>query len=402
MTASIDSMKPPQAPGILKWIQKNLFNSWPNSILTLAMLLITIFALKGAIGWIINTADWRPVVNFPILYLVGQFPRDQLWRIGLSAWLLSLMFGVSWGIWGNLIRPFALSLGALFGLVALWPFQTVFLEFSDRFLLLLNLPIIFLGFSLHRFKKLRSIHVAIGWLVTAFLISVVLLSGVSGIAFLPRIPTTLWGGLLITFLLAAGGIIISFPIAVLLALGRRSKLPVVKTFCVVFIETIRGVPLITILFMFSVLIQLILPEEARIDRLVRALIGMTVFSAAYTAENVRGGLAAVSPGQVEAAKAVGMNSFQITLLIVLPQAIRAVIPSIVGQFISLFKDTTLVLILGINELLGIGKAIINSTPEFIRLQGEVYIFIAVVYWSSSSVMSYASRQLEAAMGVGKR
>lgn len=402
MSTTAETMRPPRPIGPLKWVRKNLLNNWYNSLLTIIASILLVIIVRGGISWVINSADWRPVIQFPILYLVGQFPRDQLWRIGVLCWSLSFIFGASWGVWGNLIRPFALSLGAFFGLVALWPFQVEYLELTNRILLLLNLPIIFLGFSLRRFKRIRSVHVGIAWVVLALLISLVLLPGIPGISFLPRIPTTLWGGLLITMLLAAGGIILSFPIAVLLALGRRSKLPVVKTFCVVFIETIRGVPLITILFMFSVLIQLILPEQARIDRLMRALIGVTVFSAAYTAENVRGGLAAVSPGQVEAAKAVGMNSFQITLLIVLPQAIRAVIPSIVGQFISLFKDTTLVLILGINELLGIGKAIINSTPEFIRLQGEVYIFIAVVYWISSSVMSYASRQLEAAMGVGER
>jgi general L-amino acid transport system permease protein len=129
---------------------------------------------------------------------------------------------------------------------------------------------------------------------------------------------------------------------------------------------------------------------------------MTVFSAAYTAENVRGGLQAVPVGQVDAAKAVGMNNFQITALIVLPQALRAVIPAIVGQFISLFKDTTLAIIIGINELLGIGKSIINTDPEFIRLQAEVYIFIAALFWIISYILSYASRQLEDALGVGER
>jgi general L-amino acid transport system permease protein len=196
--------------------------------------------------------------------------------------------------------------------------------------------------------------------------------------------------------------VLSFPIGVLLALGRRSALPVVKAFCIGFIELIRGVPLITILFMFSLILAVFLPTGSRFDRLLRALIGITVFSAAYMAENVRGGLAAVPPGQVEAAKAVGMNGFQINLYIVLPQALKAVIPAIVGQFISLFKDTTLVIILGINELLGISRAVINSDPEFVQLQLEVYIFIALLFWVFSYAMSYSSLQLEAALGVGKR
>jgi general L-amino acid transport system permease protein len=230
----------------------------------------------------------------------------------------------------------------------------------------------------------------------------ILLIGFANSQVIPSVATTLWGGLLVTFLLAAGGILISFPIGILLALGRRSSLPVVKAFSTIFIETIRGVPLITILFMFSIILALFLPAESRIDRLLRALMAVTVFSAAYTAENVRGGLQAVPTGQIEAAKAVGMNGFQTLLLIVLPQAIRAVLPAIVGQFISLFKDTTLVVIVGINDLLGIGRSIINSDPEFVQLQTEVYIFIAAIYWIFSYLMSLASRRLEAAVGVSKR
>jgi general L-amino acid transport system permease protein len=177
---------------------------------------------------------------------------------------------------------------------------------------------------------------------------------------------------------------------------------VVKAISTVYIETIRGVPLITILFMFSIILALFLPQETRLDRLLRALLAVTVFSSAYTAENVRGGLAAVPQGQIEAAKALGMNSFQVLALIVLPQAIRAVIPAIVGQFIALFKDTTLVIIIGINDLLGIGKSIINSSPEFVQLQTEVYIFIAAVYWIFSYFMSIASRRVEESLGVGER
>jgi general L-amino acid transport system permease protein len=231
---------------------------------------------------------------------------------------------------------------------------------------------------------------------------VFLLAGIAGSKYLPSVATTFWGGLLVTILLSAGGILLSFPIGVALALGRRSTLPVVKAFSIFFIETVRGVPLITILFMFSIILALFLPADSRIDRLVRALMGITFFSAAYTAENVRGGLQAVPPGQIEAAKAVGMNGFQTMVLIVLPQALRAVLPAIVGQFIALFKDTTLVVIVGINDLLGIGRSIINSDPEFVQLQMEVYIFIAVIYWIFSYLMSQASSRLETAMGVSTR
>ncbi|MCZ6530264.1 MAG: amino acid ABC transporter permease, partial [Chloroflexi bacterium] len=168
------------------------------------------------------------------------------------------------------------------------------------------------------------------------------------------------------------------------------------------IEIVRGVPLVTILFMSSIILALFLPQGFRIDRLIRALLGMTLFSAAYMAENVRGGLQSIPKGQTEAAKAVGLSSFQTTVLIVLPQALRAVIPAIVGQLISLFKDTTLAIIVAINELLSIGKSVIQSDVEFLQLQLEVFIFIAAVFWIFSSVMSFSSRRLEERLGVGER
>jgi general L-amino acid transport system permease protein len=265
-----------------------------------------------------------------------------------------------------------------------------------------NILLIYLGFIVGRKVPLKSNIVAIAWLVVSGITIFLLLPGIDGSKILPLVPTTLWGGLLVTLILAIGGIALSFPIGVLLALGRQSDLPVVKGFCIAFIETIRGVPLVTILFMFSLILQVFLPAGSRFDRLLRALIAITVFSAAYMAENVRGGLASVGPGQTEAANALGMRGFQINMFIVLPQALKAVIPAIVGQFISLFKDTTLVIILGINELLGIGRAVINSDPEFIQLQLEVYLFIALIFWVFSYAMSQSSYQLESALGVGER
>jgi general L-amino acid transport system permease protein len=165
---------------------------------------------------------------------------------------------------------------------------------------------------------------------------------------------------------------------------------------------VRGVPLVTILFMFSIILPLFLPEGVRIDRVLRAMMAMTFFAAAYMAENVRGGLQAIPRGQYEAAEAVGLNAFQTMLLIVLPQALRAVIPTIVGQFIALFMDTTLAIIVGLVELLAIGKSILNSNVDWLLLDSEVYIFIAAVFWVFTYSMSYASRRLEVALGVGER
>jgi general L-amino acid transport system permease protein len=312
------------------------------------------------------------------------------------------LIGLSWAIWERYVKAFAIFLGSLLGVLALIPLETPTITLSVRAVFLACPVLIYLGFWLGRRLGVQGKHVVTLWLLASVLITLVLLPGIRGIPGLPAVPTTAWGGLLVTLLLAVGGIVLSFPIGVLLALGRRSSLPVVKLFSILFIEVVRGVPLVTILFMFSIILALFLPAESRIDRLLRALLAMVVFSAAYTAENVRGGLQAIPEGQVEAAKALGLSNFHITAFIVLPQALRLVIPNIVGQFIALFKDTTLVVIVGINDLLGIGNAVLNLRPEFVRLQMEVYLFIAIIFWIFSYFMSYASLELEKALGVGER
>lgn len=211
---------------------------------------------------------------------------------------------------------------------------------------------------------------------------------------LPLTDTRRWGGLMLTILLTVVGIIASFPIGVLLALGRRSNLPAIKYFCILYIEFVRGVPLITVLFMAQLLVPLVDPSLAEFPNVFRAMVGITLFSAAYLAENVRGGLQAVSHGQIEAATALGLSNYQITLHITLPQALRAVIPALVGQFISLFKDTSLVAIVGLLDLLGIGDNILAQT-EFIGLRREVFMFIGIIYFLFSYTMASVSRRIEA-------
>jgi general L-amino acid transport system permease protein len=232
-------------------------------------------------------------------------------------------------------------------------------------------------------------------------VSFFLLSGL-GTEAVPTVGTSLWGGLLLTFLLAIVGIVLSFPFGVLLALGRRSALPAVRILSTVYIEVIRGVPLITILFMADIMLPLFLPGEVRLDRVLRAMGGITLFSAAYVAENVRGGLQAIPSGQIEAANAIGLNAWQTNRYIVLPQALRAVIPANVGLFISLLKDTTLVVIgVGLLEILGIGRAVLAQPTSF-GAHIEVYVFIAAVFFVLCYTMSQASYRLEAALGVGTR
>jgi general L-amino acid transport system permease protein len=402
------NMKPPEPPGLITWIRKNLFNNWFNSLLTLVSLALIYFVISGLIRWIFTQADWTPVLENPFLFLVGSYPREQLWRIGILFAMYSLMLGMSWRMWSNIMRILTLTYAGFFVFIALWLFLPYIsnapvpkFELWMPIALLANLGIVALGYYLGGSKKITARYLLVAW-VFSLIISLFLLYGTPWIGILSIIPTNYWGGLLVTLILAIGAIILSFPLGVLLALGRRSSLPIIRIICTVFIETIRGVPLISILFLFSIIIPLFLPPEIRIDRLMRALIGMMIFSSAYTAENVRGGLAAIPYGQTEAAKALGHSSFQITALIVLPQALRLVIPPIVGQFISLFKDTTLASILSVLELLAVGKSIINSEPEYLLLQMEVYGFIAAVFWILSYMMSHASRHLEASLGVGRR
>lgn len=400
MTTRIDEIGPPQAPGALQWLRENLFDGWWNTVLTLISLAVLYIVVVGSVRWVFFSADWTPVTSHLLLYLVGQYTRPELWRVGACLLLLSLLFGVSWGVWRDMMRTFAATLAAALLFLVVIPSPAASYNLTVRGVLLASVGLILLGFLIGRSGRIRPRPLMIAWTVS-LLVSFLLLRGLGPVGLLPRVQINLWGGLIVTVILAVGGIGISFPIGVLLALGRRSELPVVSVFSTAFIELIRGVPLITILFMGSLIVPLFLPLGMRVDLLVRALVGMIIFSAAYVAENVRGGLQAIPNGQFEAAYAVGLNNFQTTLFIVLPQALRKVIPAIVGQFISLFKDTTLAAGIGVLELLQIGRSILQGTPEYIDNQFEVYVFIAVIFWVFSYSMSITSQRLETRLGVGE-
>jgi general L-amino acid transport system permease protein len=385
----------------VRWLRKNLFNTWYNSLLTVVSLAVLLLVLRTALDWVLYKANWAPITNSLKLLAVGQYPPDQVWRVGTILLMISFLFGISWRVWGGTVRTFALALAIFFGLLALLPISFSKMGLNIRLWFAANPLLVFVGYQVARLPIGKSRWVLIGW-VLALALSFVLLVGIQGLSWLPYVESGLWGGLLLTFLLALVGIVASFPIGVLLALGRQSSLPVVKAFCVLFIEIVRGVPLVTILFMASIILPLFLPEGVRIDRVIRAMLGMTLFAAAYMAENVRGGLQAIPRGQVEAAKAVGLSGFQTMSFIVLPQALRLVIPAIVGQFIALFMDTTLAVIVNLLELLGMGRTVLESKVEWKLLNMEMFIFIAVVFWVFNYSMSYASRRLEKALGVGER
>ena len=400
MTAlSSNQALPPHSErfNLIDWGRRNLFSSWYNGLLTIFGLLLSVWAIRGFLIWAFTQAQWKVVPANLRLFLVGQYPVEQLWRIWIGLFLLAALIGISWGIWGRQLGFFGIIMFAAPLLLAILPFS---LEARLR---LVGLSLIGLaGWAAARFKTdVFSKTAVIGWILI-FPLFTLIVNGVTGEAgWMPRVPTNFWGGLLLTFMLTVVGIVVSFPIGVLLALGRRSKLSVMRLFCILYIELVRGVPLITLLFMAQLMLPLFLPANITIDRVLRATVGIILFSAAYLAENVRGGLQTIPKGQYEAAYALGLNGFQTTLRIILPQALRSVIPILVGQFISLFKDTTLVAIVGLFDLLGIARTVL-AQPDFIGRQMEVLTFISAIYWVFSYLMSYFSQRLETVLGVGKR
>lgn len=216
---------------------------------------------------------------------------------------------------------------------------------------------------------------------------------------LPIVDTSLWGGLLLTLVLAAVGLGLGFPLGILLALGRRSRLPVLRALCVAYIELIRGVPLIMVLFMSTIMLPLFLPGGIEVDKVLRAQIGITLFAAAYLAEVVRGGLQGLPSSQEDAAKALGMSSWQSMVLIILPQVLRIVIPPLVSTFIGLFKDTSLVAIIGLFDLLGMAAAT-TANPDWLGRLVEAYVFVAAIYWVFCYSMSQYSLHLEKKYKIG--
>ena len=392
MATITDTIKPPvTSVGVLGWLRKNLFSSWFNSLLTIVALWLIYNFVVGLWGFV-TTANWNVVIVNLRLFMVGRYTLEQVWRVQVSVAILAFLLGASWRAWGGIIQQIGISIAALFVVLALLAFET-----SSRVYLAANVALIAIGFGFAHLVRSRGLLVAL-WIASPFVIAILLYGGVGG---LPIVATDLWGGLLLTFALAVSGIVLSFPLGVLLALGRQSSYPVIKWFSILYIEIVRGVPLVTMLFTAQIVLPIFLPEGITVERVVRVMVGFTAFTAAYLAEVVRGGLQAVGRGQSEAAKAIGLNTFQILWLIVLPQAIRVVIPAIVQQFISLFKDTSLVAIVGLLDLAGIANSVI-SQKEFLGLQNEVLVFIAAIYFVCCYVMTYASRRLEKRLGVGER
>ncbi len=395
-----EEIRPPKSSiGVLPWIKENLFSSWYNSLLTLIAIGSVFFLLKGILSWAFTDANWDVIPANLRLFAIGAYPKAEVWRVWIVLYTVCTLAGFSGGIWGGLALRFAVSIGGFGIICALLPIDMSTLGWTTRGWILggVALLTVFLFIGIRSRDLLPKIRrwIIIGWILS-FPWTLVMLRGFGENA----VSTTNWGGLLLTLILTVVGICFCFPLGVLLALGRRSTLPAVKWVSTAYIEIVRGVPLVAILFMAQVVIPIFMPDNIRLDKVLRGMLGITLFSAAYMAENVRGGLQAIPRGQFEAAQAIGLNYPGMMLFIVLPQALRSVIPAIVGQFIALFKDTSLVTIVGLLDLLGIAKTII-ANPDWLGLQAEVYIFVAVIYFVFSYSMSYVSQKIEETLGVGE-
>ena len=345
----------------LGWLRDNLFNTWYNSLLTLGSVWLLYKIFITVVPWALTRAVfgttpescegaqgacWSFVHHFFGLFLVGTYPYDQRWRI-LGVAMIVVALSVA-----TLYRP--------------WRWK--------RWLLLAWVASLFPVFLMIRGSTTLGLEV---------------------------VDSTQWGGLMLTILLSVFGIGLAFPFSILLAMGRRSKLPVIKALCVGYIELIRGVPLITILFMASVMLPLFFPSGFTLDKVLRAQIGIMLFSSAYLAEVVRGGLQAIPRGQEEAAAAMGLNYWQIMGLIVMPQALRIVIPPLVSTFIGLLKDTSLVAIISLIDLLGAAYSA-SQNPDWLGHVVEAYVFTGAVYWVICFSMSRYSQGLEQRFRVGQQ
>ncbi len=398
MTA--ETLPPPRTVvGPIAWLRQNLFSGWASSLITVVLGVTIAWVTIQVAGWAVADARWEVVTDNLRLFLIGQYPADQAWRILAALTLLSVLAGLSAGTFGRASRMLAITLSVVQAmLAALMLASPIGLVAVGA--MAANAALVWISFVVGLRRWIPSRVLVIAWLIS-LPVSYLLLAGFGAGTLLPSVSSNAWGGLLLTVLLATVGIILSFPLGVLLALGRRSRLPVVRGLSTGYIEIIRGVPLVTILFMADIILPLFLPGEWRLDRVARAMGGITLFSAAYVAENVRGGLQAIPTGQIEAAQALGLSGLKTNLYIVLPQALRSVIPANVGLFISLLKDTTLVTIIGLLELLGIGRAVL-AQPDSFGANMEVYAFVAAVFFVLCYAMSQASYRLERALGVGTR
>jgi general L-amino acid transport system permease protein len=410
---------PSDDTGILGWVRKNLFSSWGNGLTTIVLIVAMVWILSGFLEWALFTANFTAstgsecrgggacwaLIREKFRYIFfGSFPYEQHWRplFAVISMLAMLVLSADRRMWN-------------WRLLVIWSvgsFITFLLMFGQLHIpLSLMLFVALVGGTIGLAMRSavadpteRSAYyvlIVIGLIGLALRIFGVLPSWSLAIAPLSYVETSLWGGLPVTLILATYGLLFAFPYGILLALGRRSNLPLVKGLCVGFIELIRGVPLISLLIMASVMLPLFLPSGTTIDKFLRAQVAVILFAGAYIAEVIRGGLQSLPKGQFEAADAMGLNYPQKTLLIILPQALRVVIPPLINTFIGFFKDTSLVLIIGIFDFLNTANQALVD-PNWAGFPGEVYLFAAFVYFIFCYSMSRYSKYLEVELNKGTR
>jgi general L-amino acid transport system permease protein len=347
--------------GPVAWARTNLFGSIPSTIATILFGVLVAYWAIGFLRWGVLNAVW----SVP----EGATGPDT------TACRAAKGIGACWAVIGEKYR---------FILFGRYPFDEQW-----RAALVI---VLFIGlYVVSAWRRFWRKELLLVWVGVLAVIGVLMWGGVAGLTYVPQ---DAWGGLPLTLILATFGLAFAFPLAVAVALGRRStQLPAVKVLCVVYVELIRGVPLITLLFMASVMFPLFLPEGISIDKLLRAQVAIILFAGAYLAEVVRGGLQALPKGQYEAADALGLSYWKKSAFIVLPQALRLVIPPLVNTFIGFFKDTSLVLIIGLFDLLSAGKVAI-SEPVWAAYSTEVYLTLAAIYFVFCYTMARYSRGLE--------
>ncbi|MDQ4107955.1 MAG: amino acid ABC transporter permease [Actinomycetota bacterium] len=386
-----------KAPAPAVWVRKNLLSSPLNVALTVVMGAFVAWVVFRAARWVLVTAEWGVLKANLRAYMVGRFPDEEIWRIWVALFLLAALTGVSRGLLRRrrLTRTGLVGRSILGGLavaVVLWLVESTLVLAA-----LAGVAAVHLGaFRIGRLAgaRLRT-PVLIGWIL-AFPLVIVLLMAFGGVR------AELWGGFLLNVLVAIVAIFASFPIGVLLALARRSDLRVLSGFAVGAIELIRGVPLVTLLIFGELVLPLLLPPGLALSSIVRAMTMFTIFSAAYVAEIVRGGLQGIPAGQFEAGRALGLSPTRLTALVVLPQALRSTIPAMISHFISLFKDTSLLAALaGFAELLRNARRA-SAGLEFIGDQAEALVPAALIFWVVAFSMARWSRRMERRLGVEER
>jgi general L-amino acid transport system permease protein len=387
-----------------EWVRLNLFGSTANAVITVVFGVVLAWVAYRALRFVFVTADWEIVRRNLLNFMLGRFPRDELWRPWASLYVLAATFGVLVGAAGRMAdRGHPRDLRSL--LQRAWPPALLLVAIlaltTTLGPTLLVLGAVATGIVARALTALAPRGaVRFAWL----LVLIGLVAAFQVIAGFGGVGWDKWGGLQLTLFVTVAGIVLAFPLGLLLALGRRSTLPVVRAFSVGYIEFFRGVPLITLLLMGQFMIGFFFPRSFDVpSALSRALIAIVVFEAAYVAEIVRGGLQAVPRGQYEAAQALGLSPWKMMRLIVLPQALRAVIPAMVGQFISLFKDTSLLAIIGFFEVLNVAQTV-TSQPDFLGqgLHAVTLAFVGFVYWVGAYTMSKESQRLERRLGIGER